>query len=208
MVNMVEILKELSIKRPLFHSEADFQHELAWKIHEKYQDINIRLEKREVINDEDTYLDIFCYKAKEIIAIELKYKTNGLDIEINKEKFYLKHQSALDQARYDYIKDISRLENILEKYFHLGTGFAIFLTNCQAYWKKSINEENAVDKEFRIHNERSIKGELKWKEGASSGTMGKREEPIILKDEYTSNWQIYSDLKENSRFMYLLTEIK
>ena len=45
--NIHKILSELSKERQIFHSEADFQHALAWKIHETYKDqFQIRLEKR------------------------------------------------------------------------------------------------------------------------------------------------------------------
>jgi hypothetical protein len=32
--------------RPLFHSEADFQHALAWRLQEQHRQISIRLEYR------------------------------------------------------------------------------------------------------------------------------------------------------------------
>ena len=43
--------------RPLFHSEADFQHALAWLIHQRHSDARIRLEYR-VFGLEPVYLDL------------------------------------------------------------------------------------------------------------------------------------------------------
>jgi len=53
-----KVIHLLSKERPLFHSEADFQHALAWAIHKNYPDVEVRLEKREVINGKEIYFDI------------------------------------------------------------------------------------------------------------------------------------------------------
>ena len=39
-----KIMHQLSIWRPIFHSEADFQFSLAWMIKEQYPNCDIRLE--------------------------------------------------------------------------------------------------------------------------------------------------------------------
>jgi hypothetical protein len=39
-----EIIRQLSIWRPIFHSEADFQFSLAWMIKEQYPNCEIRLD--------------------------------------------------------------------------------------------------------------------------------------------------------------------
>lgn len=228
MDEIANVLNELSMRRPVFHSEADFQHALAWAIHEKCPDLNIRLERRVDLNSKEKYfynyldiyldiyfyiyfyiyLDIFAFKDNKKVAIEVKYKTKNLEIEINNEEFKLKNQGAQDQGRYDFIKDISRLEEASEKY-HGGVGFAIFLTNDENYWKTSPNDETAADKDFRIPEGKTIKGELNWKDGTSEGTMSGREEPITLKGEYDLKWEDYSNSKEqNGQFRYLLIEVK
>lgn len=40
------VFDDLLKERPVFHSEADFQHALAWSIHRVYPDAKIRLEYR------------------------------------------------------------------------------------------------------------------------------------------------------------------
>ena len=160
MFNMEDVLNKLSKKRPVFHSEADFQHSLAWEIHEMHPDLNIRLEKREEINGEDLHLDIFIFRDGEVCALELKYKTKRLKVTISNEDYDLKDQGAQDLGRYDFCKDIEKLEKVLEKYPG-GTGFAIFLTNDDLYWRMPPNP-NTADEDFRIHEGRTIKGTLKW----------------------------------------------
>ncbi len=206
MIKIIDVLNELGKKRPVFHSEADFQHALAWTIHEKYSGLNIRLEKRVILNNKGFYFDIFAFNDNKTVAIEVKYKTKNLDTAVNSEEFNLKNQGAQDQGRYDFIKDISRLEKALETYRD-GAGFAIFLTNDESYWKTPKRDVNTADKDFRIH-ERGILGTLSWKEGTSKGTMSGRSESIILKRGYMLNWNDYSDVaKQNGKFRYLLVKI-
>lgn len=208
MIEIIDVLNELSNRRSIFHSEADFQHALAWRIHEKYPDLNIRLEKRAILNEDEIYFDIFAFKDDETVAIEVKYKTKDLDAVVTSEKFSLKNQGAQNQGRYDFIKDISRLEKAIEKHSE-SIGFAIFLTNDESYWKKPRHDVNAADRDFRIHEGKTIEGKLSWKEGTSKGTMSGRAEPIILKDKYILNWKDYSHLeKQNGKFRYLLIRVK
>ena len=79
MIEITNILGELSKNRSVFHSEADFQHALAWVIHEKYPDLTIRLEKRVTLKGKEIYFDIFVFNHSEIVAIEVKYKTKNLN---------------------------------------------------------------------------------------------------------------------------------
>ncbi len=211
MIEIADVLKELSKKRPIFHSEADFQHALAWAIREKYSGLNIRLEKKVILNNEESYyVDIFAFNDNKTVAIiELKYKTKSLNATVNCENFNLKNQGAQDHGRYDFIKDISRLEKALEIYSD-GVGFAIFLTNDKSYWKKPDGNVDTVDKDFRIHEGRIISGELKWKDGTSEGTMSGRSKSIKLKGSYTLEWKDYYNIKEgvpNGKFRYLLVKV-
>lgn len=204
LIEMVNILNELSTERPIFHSEADFQHALAWKIHEKHQDLNIRLEKK--LNAHEIYLDLLAFNDTYNIAVELKYKTKKIGHILKDEEFNLKDQGAHDQARYDFIKDISRLEKARTHYNYIG--FAIFLTNDQSYWKNTMRKKDPFDKEFRIHEGNTIKGKLCWQEETSEGTMSGRDEAIILESEYNLNWEDYFDLNGlNGKSRFLLIEI-
>lgn len=210
MFDIEDVMNKLSKERPVFHSEADFQHSLAWEIHKMHPNFNIRLEKREEINGEEFYLDIFItpkhFRSDKICALELKYKTKRLKITISNEGYHLKDQSAQDCGRYDFCKDIERLEKVLKKYD--GIGFAIFLTNDDLYWRTPQNL-NTADKDFRIHEGRVIKGTLKWREGTSTGTMRGRESPIKLTGEYNIHWKDYSDLKrKNGKFRYVCVKVK
>lgn len=133
-----------------------------------------------------------------IIAIELKYKTRDL-----------LDQSAQDVGRYDFLRDIQRLEQIVLDRDDIE-GYAIFLTNDSAYWSPPRNTQT-VDASFRIHQGRILTGELGWGSGASKGTMHGREETIHIKGVYNLQWEDYSQPSRESsygKFRYLLVKVE
>ena len=190
MININTIMNNLSVQRPIFHSEADFQHSLAWEIHRCFSNSFIRLELPWSRENKQKHLDILNGVGTNKVAIELKYKTRGLRVQINDETYSLKGQSAQDSGRYDFLKDVMRLEQLIEQ--NKGwTGIAIFLTNDSSYWKEP-NTANTADASFRLHQGRSIQGALAWRIGAAEGTIKGREAPIILRNIYQVNWIDYS----------------
>ena len=75
LLNLDSIMEQLCQKRPIFHSEADFQHAFAWTLHERYNHYNIRLEKREIVDNKEIYFDVALIIDHKTMPIELKYKT-------------------------------------------------------------------------------------------------------------------------------------
>jgi len=207
MIDIKMMLAELSKSRPIFHSEADFQHALAWEIQKQYQNCSMRLEFKPQHLSERIYLDIWCAHEDAIMAIELKYKTRKLHVNFEEEIFDLLNQSAQDIGRYDFLKDIQRLERIVFDRNDI-VGYAVFLTNDSAYWITPRNI-NTVDANFRIYQGRILSGELSWGSHASEGTMRGREETIHIKGPYNLNWQDYSEPSQESygKFRYLLVKI-
>jgi len=45
MIDVDDLLKTLASVRPVFHSEADFQHSFAWELHRRYPTAEVRLER-------------------------------------------------------------------------------------------------------------------------------------------------------------------
>jgi hypothetical protein len=74
------------------------------------------------------HVDIWVEQNGEVLAIELKYKTKALQTSERGEEFVLQNHSAQDIARYDFIKDVWRVETIVANYTH-ASGYAILLTN-------------------------------------------------------------------------------
>lgn len=176
--DILNALKKLSIKRKLFHCEADFQFELAWTIKEMY-DVNIRMEypytKEENNSLKRNYIDILVIdkKLKNAIPIELKYKTKKEKGHIEgKEKYNLTQQSAHNDNRYYIYQDIERIQHLVKssvnnnaKNFNIAKGYVVFLTNDEAYIKNKRNK-NTTDEKFEVAAKKSyeqIKKEITHK---------------------------------------------
>jgi hypothetical protein len=205
------VVHALSIDRPIFHSEADFQHALAWTIQKTYPDFEVRLEKREGPKGNEKYFDICIIVSSRIIPIEVKYKTRALQWKIigrdRVENYSLKYHAAYGLVRYDFIKDIARIEE------YKNGGFVIFLTNDKLYWEESSYK--GFDDGFKIHEGKKLRGVLRWKPGIAPGSIKGREKPITLKGEYALHWENYSALKDesspqpsNATFRYVLIEVQ
>ena len=103
MLDLNLLLAGLATKRPVFHSEADFQHALSWELHLMDPNIDVRLEYRPPWIDRKQYVDIWVIQDDTETAIELKYKTKKMDISIAGEQFALQNQAAQDIGRYDFV---------------------------------------------------------------------------------------------------------
>lgn len=203
MIDIDDIIQKLAKERPIFFSEADFQHALAWIIHENYPDANIYPEFPIQCDDVWFHVDIFVRINKISYVIELKYNTRKLLVPHINGDFLLKDQSAQDIGRYDFIKDIQRLEHIVyshDKYI----GYSIMLTNDSAYWKPSARNDT-IDNDFRLDEGRNLYGYLDWGTSASDGTKKNREHSLCLTNAYITKWKEYSlvPAKINNKFRYL-----
>lgn len=190
MIEVSEILPVLAKKRPVFHSEADFQHAFAWEIHQELPTASVRLELPVQINNQFLHIDVWIAYQGAILAVELKYKTRGLVVQIGDEQYRLKGQSAQDIGRYDFMRDIQRMEQVVVARQNI-IGYAILLTNDSAYWVKPANY-GTVDADFRLHDGRIVEGVLAWGANASEGTKKNREQPIKLWGRYQLQWADYS----------------
>ena len=208
MIDMDSLMRSLADSRKVFHSEADFQHALAWQIHEAAPESRVRLEVNVVpAAAQRMYLDIWL--PVEGIAIELKYKTRGLELEQGDESFALRNQSAQDIGRYDFLRDIRRLELMRSMPELCRAGYAVLLTNDSSYWN-APRSQDTVDSDFRIHEGRAVSGALAWAARASSGTVEGRESPIQIRGSYRLRWREYSNFpgKSYGSFRYLAVSVE
>ncbi|MEX2203180.1 MAG: hypothetical protein WD965_03735 [Actinomycetota bacterium] len=74
MFDLGTTMKALAEERPVFHSEADFQHALAWALQRQYQAGSVRLDYKP-FPEERFYLDMWIRVGDEACAFELKYPT-------------------------------------------------------------------------------------------------------------------------------------
>ena len=195
-----KLVQECLNERGIFHSEADFQHSLAWKIHKEFgKKFKVRLEFP--IGNKSIDL-VLIDSSKNKIGIELKYKTKESSEEVNGEKYSLKSHGAQDIGRYDVIKDIERLEELIREN-KIKLGFVIFLTNDLSY----LNKCKGNARKFSLEEGREITGKLDWGKNTGEGTKKNREKTLKLKNNYKINWINSLTISEKNIFKYFILEI-
>lgn len=207
MLWLADILVQLAKRRPCFHAEADFQHALAWQIQQLFPDANIRLEVPIMGHTKLLHVDIWIIFPAHIWALELKYKTRALEAVAAHESYHLLNQGAQDIGRYDFVKDVYRLEQLAATYPTLR-GYAILLSNDSNYWTPSLRQAT-IDTDFRLGDGRILSGTMAWQAQAGKGTTRGRESPLTLYGHYPIMWQTYSILDGTgpTHFRYTLVEV-
>ena len=203
---VAKCLEGLARERPIFHSEADFQHAFAWHIRKTTPVRQVRLEFKP-FHCKNLYLDIWLPDIN--VAIELKYKTRKLKQAHGGEFFRLREQSAQDCGRYDFLQDVSRLERLVKHTSSpTNVGLAVFLTNDSLYWRDPRSQET-IDCNFRIHEGRKINGNLEWHKPFPEWKPPNRKEPILLSGTYGLNWRDYHSFGTGKAdlFRYLLVKV-
>jgi hypothetical protein len=205
LIDVRSLLRSLAFRRPVFHSEADFQHELAWQIRQEFSGHRVRLEVPSGIEGVGT-TDLIVKNGETICGLELKYLVKFYAGVIEGETFSLRAHSAHDQRRYDVVKDILRLERLNREIS--GPSYVVVLTNDPAFWKESPSKAT-VDAAFRIGNGRTVEGTLAWSSHAGAGTIRGREAAINLSGRYDLAWEDYHKLQgTNGEFRFLAIEIR
>lgn len=206
---LIETLTLLGEGGHYFCSEAHFQHELALKIAMSKKDFIVMPEfpTQTGFDDskKDAYIDLVVKEKDLFIPIELKYKTKKEMLLIYGKEIYLKNQYAVDIFRYDFVRDIQRIEALVNNFENnMKEGYALFLTNESSYWKNPTWKwKDCCDSQFRLHEGSVIKGNIIWGKNASSGTT-KGRPSFKLISQYSCAWNTYSSTPE---FKYLLVKI-
>ena len=198
------LMDDLARDRPIFHSEADFQHALAWHIHNTIPDGHVHLEYKPLPHKKKLiYLDLWIPDIG--VALELKYSTEKLDAKLDGAIFALK-SGAPDIARYGFLGDIERLESLSEL-SKVRAGFSVLLTNDPACWRLP-KKPSAAGYAFRLHEGRRVKGKMSFPADASPGAIINMEAPICLKSSYDLRWQDYSEVGKGRyrKFRYLAVQ--
>ncbi len=202
------LLAGLAEKRPIFHSEADFQFALAWEIREQ-TGRDVRLEYPPCPN-ERMRVDIWVPDIG--TAIELKYPLRERRFEWQGELF-VHSDGARDIDCYDFLKDLMRLERITAEVRRACTGIAVLLTNDWQHWKPPKPSDTTIGAEFRVHEGHEPPEKMCWSPKASPGSSATRESPIVLSGSYRCHWRNYGPLLKADRprggqFRYLAIEVR
>jgi hypothetical protein len=201
MIDIDSALAALAVRRPIFHSEADFQHALSWQLQIDHPDAALRIETRP---ERGIHLDILVVHEGRRTAIELKYLPDRFAGTVMGEHFDIPRRSAHDISRYDFCKDIWRLETMIAGGY-ADSGIAIALSNDGGYWRPG-SKSDPIDAMFRIHNGRTVNGTLTWSDRAGVGTTKARTAPLPVGGNYACNWHLYGNGKP-VEFRYLAIHV-
>ncbi len=198
------VMQSLSRRRPAFHSEADFQFELAWEM-KLAGWTGVRLERPFRPDGKNRFLDLAAVDPNQMRwAIELKYWTREIVGPVLDEPFSLKSLAAHDLSRYAFCKDIQRVEGLVNRGV-ADMGRVITLTNESIYVRPGRG--GSLDEAFRLHEGRTLRGKLDWsRQTATTEGLG----PLELMGSYDMAWAPYSHLQQhkNGRFWVLDLTVK
>ena len=179
----------LAAKRPVFHSEADFQHALAWELHLRMPAAGVRLETR-LSPDSSERLDLLFEQDKFRLAVELKYPLDALAAWVDGEYFEVKSAGAWDIPRFSFIWDVVRLERLLAA-GGADAGAAVLLSNANTLWENRPPRVGAADTNYRLYDGRELAGRLGWT-GTATWWKDKHPEFVELTGSYLLTWRPYS----------------
>lgn len=185
-------------ERRVFHSEADFQFQLAWGLKEQ-EGFDVILEYSENIsNNERNRVDIVIVKNNKYIPIELKYFTKP-----HNNYKQLKQQNDTWRT-YDYFEDLMRVESFVNTRDNSDEGYTIVLSNYNFFWQGNV-KENVNYYDYRILHNREIKPrDYKWADSEAKSVKGtRREKKIKIKGNYKFKWDTFFKEKD-LEFKYMI----
>ena len=204
----IDIEAFLESREEKFFNERDLQMHLALYLERsnKYDKVEVEyyVPKSELLPeymwDSEMKIDIVVRKDGKFVPIELKYKTKAIDGDQDIERFgeqicnvnIIKNQAAQNISKYDFWKDVRRIEILKSKFRNIEGGICLFLTNDQSYQKEPNN--SAKCKSFSMsqglhHRDKSWQGKQE-KEIASRPNF-KVEKEYAIKWAQTQNNDYY-----------------
>lgn len=210
-LDLPSVMGAISRRRPVFHSEADLQQELAWQVHLAHPDMQVRLEVRVPEPSRPGHrerVDLLLEGTQGWIAVEVKYLTDKLNVVHDGEVFDLPRQAAQDISGYDVVKDIYRVEHFVRTGFAVA-GAVLVISNDAAYWTDPAHGRVTGAAAFRLYEGTTLTGDRAWGDRAGPGTRRNREALLALTGTHVLRWVNFSTLPEVRRghFRALLVEV-
>ena len=209
-MDLERALQKLHLKRRIFNSEADFQFALAWEIQQEYPDSSVRLEYIPFDHNERMHVDIWVIWRGEIIPIEIKHFALPIKVFDAGEACQLKYQGAEDNGRYDFIKDITRIEGLVyNNNDSISRGYVLLLTNDYGYWLEPKRTRVTNDIQFRIHSGKELSGTMSWLGPVDANIKDSRNPRLTLRNAYSMDWKDYHNFEGEKcgLFRYLLVKV-
>ena len=157
-ITNLDINHFLASNEDLLFNERDLQMHLAAYLRQTghYDDVDIEYyvplaELEGYIWKNELRIDLLVRKNNEFLPIELKFKTKAVQKPISRfgEKIssivdVMKNQGAQDLGKYDFWKDVRRLEIVKNRFGAIKNGLAVFVTNDPTYLQSGKETSNHI----------------------------------------------------------------
>ncbi|WP_137726520.1 hypothetical protein [Prescottella subtropica] len=202
-------MERLACRRPVFHSESDFQLALGLVLAEDMQ--RLRLEKKVTVSEpvgglRRLSVDVLGELAGQRIALELKYPKKRLRVSIDGEKFDLPASGAPDLDASKIWRDVQRVERLILDDI-VDAGASLTLTNYPFWGERSCSARSQAH-EFRLWDGRDVDaGSLAWQ--LKGDRIG---ECLPIASAYRCNWRDYRSDSESAdvglRYLLLQPDLR
>ncbi len=218
--SIISAFSNLKQKHRFFVSEADFQASFTWELAQVFQDQpDVKIYREFPVRIYDSqwrtiYIDILIVANGQRFPIELKYKTDRIDSDALYEdtgipiRDILKPQGAEDEGSYDYWKDISRIEKLINSGF-AHSGIFICIANDKHYWNGNCGKDTMAYA-FRMNPGRKCGGEYNWNLANCTNPekLLKARPNLHIRNNYVFAWQDFYEMPaRNGLFKFLLVNI-
>ena len=157
-VAYTDVKQFLETNKELLFNERDLQMHLAAYLRQTshYDDVDVEYyvplsELKDYIWNNEIRIDILVRKGKEFLPIELKYKTQPVKKrlprfgeQVSDEIEVMKNQGAQDIGKYDFWKDVRRIEIVRNRFKAIKNGLAVFVTNDPTYTRRGRETSNHI----------------------------------------------------------------
>ena len=206
----IEHFLNTELKDKLLLNEASFQLELAYFLKNNGYSVLLEYFVPELEENKRSYIDLVVKDNDDdsYIPIELKYKIKGQEIDYNlfssKEniKVKLRSQGAQNIGRYDFWRDIYRLEQVSKRFSQIECAFAIFLTN-DFYYEKHQSNTTTKGYLFSMGDNHKHGTKKYWTKDTS---LSKERPNFELDNEYKTVWK--RTQMQNVEYSYCLVKVE
>ncbi len=156
-----DVEEYLRTYQELLFNERDLQMHLALHLLKTghYADVDLEYcipstdvpDYRAIWKNEQLRIDTVVRIDDEYLPIELKYKTKSVKKriprfgeQVSSDVEVMKNQGAQDLGKYDFWKDVRRIEIVRKRFKAIKSGLAVFVTNDPAYLQSGRDLSNHI----------------------------------------------------------------
>lgn len=209
-----DILAFISQQTELMFNELDFQVQLALYLRSSghYDDVDVEysLPKESMPGydwDSNLRIDLVVSRDGKYCPVELKYPTRRVTKAITRfgchipEAVVMKNQGAQDIVRYNFWKDVRRIEVLSRRFDTVEGGIAVIMTNDPSY-TRPVRPDSSCAPFCTAEGSVVGPGTIDW---LNMPTVRDSHPPFILDGRYEARW--HQTVIDGIDFNYMIIEI-